>query len=82
MDYSEAKDEMFAYTDIKESPWWVVEADDKRAARLNLISHLLTTVPYEHMEFENVELAPRQERAYVRPPKESQTMVPTRYLVT
>ena len=82
VDYSEAKDDMFAYTDLKDSPWWVVSGDDKRAARLNLISHLLSMVPYEHMEFQNVKLSPRQARAYVRPPKESQTMVPTRYEVT
>ena len=47
VDYAEAKDEMFAYTDTKESPWFVVEADDKRTARLNLISHLLEQIPYE-----------------------------------
>jgi polyphosphate kinase len=81
VDYSEAKDEMFAYTDTKESPWWVVEADDKRSARLNLMSHLLTAVPYERLPFEDVELPPRQQRAYVRPPKDDQTAVPTRYVV-
>jgi len=82
VDYSEAKDEMFAYTDTKESPWWVVEADDKRSARLNLISHLLTAVPYERLPFEDIELPPRQERAYIRPPKGDQTAVPTRYVVS
>jgi polyphosphate kinase 2 len=81
VDYSEAKDEMFAFTDIKESPWWVVEADDKRAARLNLISHLLRLVPYEHLHFEQVKLPPRQRRAYQRPPRSSQAMVPTLYEV-
>ncbi len=79
VDYSEAKDEMFGYTDTRESPWWVVEADDKRAARLNLISHLLTMVPYEHLPESTVELPPRQKRAYQRPPKNEQRMVPTRY---
>jgi polyphosphate kinase 2 (PPK2 family) len=82
VDYSEAKDEMFGYTDIKESPWWVVDADDKRAARLNLISHLLTLVPYERLKIAKVELPPRQQRAYERPPKDTQTMVPVRYEVT
>jgi polyphosphate kinase len=81
VDYSEAKDDMFAYSDIKESPWWVVEADDKRAARLNLISHLLSLVPYERLTFENMELPARQQRAYQRPPKATQTMVPVRYEV-
>ena len=47
VDYAEAKDDMFAYTDTRESPWYVVEADDKRTMRLNLISHLLSLIPYE-----------------------------------
>ena len=47
VDYAEAKDEMFAFTDTRESPWYVVEADDKRTMRLNLISHLLSLIPYE-----------------------------------
>jgi polyphosphate kinase 2 len=81
VDYSEAKDTMFAYTDTKDSPWWVVEADDKRTARLNLIAHLLSVVPYEHVHLSDVTLSPRQERAYLRPPKSSQTLVPARYHV-
>ena len=81
VDYSEAKDEMFAYTDIKESPWWVVEADDKRAARLNLMSHLLSLVPYEHLKLPKVALPPKQQRRYERPPKDGQSMVPLRYEV-
>jgi len=81
VDYSEAKDEMFAYTDTKESPWWVVEADDKRTARLNIMSHLLTLIPYERLPFADVVLPARQQRAYQRPPKDSQTMVPTCYEV-
>jgi polyphosphate kinase len=81
VDYAEAKDEMFARTDTEDSPWFVVEADDKRTARLNLISHLLEQVPYEPVPAEKVELPPRQERAYVRPPRDSQTFVPTRFLV-
>ena len=82
VDYSEAKDEMFAFSDTPESPWWVVAADDKRTARLNLISHLLTLVPYQRSELEPVKLPPRQERAYRRPPKAEQRMVPTRYEVS
>ncbi|MFN8217379.1 MAG: polyphosphate kinase 2 [Solirubrobacterales bacterium] len=81
VDYAEAKDQMFAYTDTKESPWYVVEADDKRTARLNLISHLLEQIPYERVRTEKIVLPPRQERAYVRPPVDTQTFVPERYLV-
>jgi polyphosphate kinase 2 len=81
VDYAEAKDEMFAYTDTKESPWFVVEGEDKRTARLNLIAHLLDRIPYEPVDHDSIELPPRQERAYVRPPAETQTFVPQRYLV-
>ncbi len=82
VDYAEAKDRMFAYTDTDESPWHVVEADDKRTARLNLISHLLSIVPYEHVHHDKPpKLPPRQKRKYQRPPKQSQRLVPTRYVV-
>ena len=81
VDYAEAKDEMFAYTDTKDSPWFVVEADVKRTARLNLISHLLEQIPYERVDHEKIEFPPRQERAYVRPPADTQTFVPERYRV-
>ncbi len=81
VDYAEAKDEMFAVTDTKDSPWFVVEADDKRTARLNLISHLLAEIPYERIDQDPVEFPPRQERAYVRPPLDSQTFVPERFRV-
>jgi polyphosphate kinase 2 len=81
VDYAEAKDEMFAYTDTKESPWYVVEADDKRTARLNLIAHLLEQIPYEDLDHERVQFPPRQERAYVRPPIDTQTFVPERFRV-
>ena len=81
VDYAEAKDQMFAYTDIKESPWWVVEADDKRTARLNLISHLLEQVPYQAVPHEKLEMPPRQERGYMRPPEDGQNFVPNRYEV-
>jgi polyphosphate kinase 2 len=79
VDYAEAKDEMFAYTDTRESPWWVVEADDKRTMRLNLISHLLSQIPYEDVAREKIKLPPRQSRAYVRPPQQDQNHVPLRY---
>jgi polyphosphate kinase len=81
VDYAEAKDEMFAYTDTKESPWFVVEGDDKRSTRLNLIAHLLDQISYEPIDHEKIELPPRQERAYVRPPADTQTFVPERYRV-
>ena len=81
VDYSEAKDQMFAHTDTEESPWWVVESDDKRSARLNLISHLLTLVPYKRLPTEAVDLPARQHRAYQRPPKSTERVVPTRYSV-
>jgi polyphosphate kinase 2 len=79
VDYAEAKDEMFAYTDTRESPWWVVEADDKRTMRLNLISHQLSQIPYEVVSRAKVKLPPRQSRAYVRPPQQDQNYVPLRY---
>jgi polyphosphate kinase 2 len=82
VDYSEAKDQMFAYTDIKEAPWYVIETDNKRSAHLNLISHLLSLIPYRSVPEEHVELPPRQERSYLRPPKNLQgTAVPVRYQV-
>ena len=80
VEYSIAKDEMFVHTDTKQSPWYVVEADDKRRARLNVISHLLSLVPYGDLTPEEIELPPRQpDRGYVRPPRSDQTYVPNRY---
>ncbi|MBA2637314.1 MAG: polyphosphate kinase 2 [Solirubrobacterales bacterium] len=80
VDYSRAKDVMFAHTDTGLSPWWVVEADDKRAARLNCISHLLASVPHEHVTPVGFTLPPRQEAGdYTRPPRETQRFVPARY---
>jgi polyphosphate kinase len=81
VDYSEAKDQMFAYCDIKEAPWYVVETDNKRAAHLNLISHFLSLIPYEPVPHENIKLPARQKRSYNRPPKSSQRMVPVKYEV-
>jgi polyphosphate kinase 2 len=80
IDYSRAKDEMFAHTDIKQAPWYVVEADEKRRARLNCMSHLLSLFPYDDLTPEPMELPPRQsDSAYVRPPKADQTHVPEKY---
>jgi polyphosphate kinase len=82
VEYAEAKDRMFAHTDTESSPWYVVEADDKRSARLNLISHLLSRLPYEHLDkTERVKLPPRQRRKYSRPPKTSEHLVPERYTI-
>jgi len=78
--YSKAKDDMFAYTDIKQAPWWVVDAEVKKHARLNCIAHLLDQIPYEHRDPPPIELKERpQEVGYVRPPIEDQTFVPERY---
>ena len=81
VDYAEAKDEMFAYTDTKQTPWYVVDTDSKKTARLNLISHLLEQIPYKSVKHEKIKLPPRQERAYIRPPADSQTKVPERFRV-
>lgn len=80
IDYSKAKDDMFSYTDTKQSPWYVVEADDKRRARLNCISHLLSLIPYEEVPRENIVLPPlEKDKSYVRPPMSEQTFVPNKY---
>jgi polyphosphate kinase 2 len=80
VEYSRAKDEMFAHTDIKQAPWFVVDGDDKKRARLNCISHLLSLVPYEDLTPEPITLPPRQAGAeYVRPPLSDQTFVPELY---
>jgi polyphosphate kinase 2 len=80
IDYSRAKDEMFRYTDIKQAPWWVVEADDKMRARLNCIHHLLSMVPYTEPASPEIQLPPRQDdTGYVRPPLDEQTFVPAVY---
>jgi len=79
-EYSKAKDEMFAYTDTKLSPWFVVEADSKKAARLNCIHHLLTMIPYEDLTPEPIILPPKKiDKGYVRPPKTEQSFVPAVY---
>lgn len=79
-DYSKAKDEMFKYTDIKQAPWYVVASDDKRRARLNVISHLLSLIPYEDLTPEPIDLPPEQKNeGYVRPPITDQTFVPNRF---
>ena len=80
VDYSKAKDAMFAATDTAESPWWVVEADDKMRARLNCISHILKMIPYKDTTPDQIVLPPRQvDKGYVRPPIAHQHFVPEKY---
>jgi polyphosphate kinase 2 len=80
VEYSKAKDEMFRYTDIKQAPWYVVNADVKRHARLNLIHHLLSMISYEDLTPELIQLPLRQpDTGYVRPPFTDQTFVPEVY---
>ncbi|MBT8379962.1 MAG: polyphosphate kinase 2 [Ignavibacteria bacterium] len=77
VEYSKAKDIMFAHTDIKQAPWYVVNADVKRRARLNCINHLLSLIPYEDIPSEPIGLPPRQKKVgYVRPPIEDQNFIP------
>lgn len=80
-DYSRAKDEMIAYTDTKESPWWVVESDNKEKARLNCIHHLLSMIPYKDISHDVLELPPmaKPTKGYVRAPKDVQSYVPEVY---
>ncbi len=80
VEYSIAKDKMFSYTDIRQSPWFVVPADDKRRARLNCIDHLLSLIPYKDLTQKSIKLPPlKHEVAYVRPPITEQNFVPNKY---
>lgn len=80
VEYSKAKDEMFNYTDIKQAPWYVVNADDKKKARLNCMAHLLSLIEYEDLTPEPIKLPPRQKNeGYIRPPISDQTFVPEKY---
>ena len=77
VEYSKAKDDMFAYTDIEQAPWYVVRSDIKKHARLNCISHLLGQVNYRDLTPEPIELEDRPpQEGYVRPPLEEQNFVP------
>ncbi len=78
-DYSKAKDEMFAITDTKQSPWYVVNAEDKKAARLNVIRHLLSMIPYRDLTPEPLKLPPLGKSKYVRPPIQEQNFIPQIY---
>jgi len=75
-DYSRAKDEMFVHTDIPEAPWHVVESDDKRRARINMIAHLLGTIPYRDVKPPMLKLPPRPpSQGYIRVPRDMQALV-------
>ncbi|NEE00769.1 polyphosphate kinase 2 [Phytoactinopolyspora halotolerans] len=76
-EYSRAKDDMMLHTDIPEAPWYVVESDDKRSARINMIAHFLSTIAYTEVEHEPIALPPRPPATgYERPPRDMQTHVP------
>ena len=79
VEYSRAKDEMFAYTDIKQAPWYVVNAENKKKARLNVIRHLLSLIPYQDLTHKPVKLPPVQDAKYIRPPIHDQTFIPEVY---
>ena len=80
IDLFKAKDQMFAYTDTKQCPWYVVNSDNKKRARLNCIAHLLSQIPYERTEYPKIELpALPEDRSYVRPPMDYQSFVPEQY---
>ena len=77
--FSQAKDMTFEYTDIKQAPWYVVPADDKKKARLTCMSHILSQIPYEDVIREPVELPELEPLNYIRPPMNEQTFVPDLY---
>ena len=80
VDFSKAKDSLFAHTDIKQAPWYVIDADNKKRARLNCIAHLLDLIPYQEVPWEEIELPERQSGVgYVRPPMSDQTFVEERF---
>lgn len=80
VEFSKAKDVMFAHTDIKQAPWWVVRADDKKRARLNCIHHLLSLIPYKDLTPPPIKLEPRRiDESYIRPPITDQNFVPEVY---
>ena len=80
VEYSKAKDVMLAHTDTKLSPWYIVDADNKKQARLNCIAHLLQQIPYKDLRPVEIDLPPRQpDTAYKRPKKSSQNWIPKHF---
>jgi len=80
VEYSRAKDEMFAHTDTKQVPWYVVNADNKKCARLNVIHHLLSLIPYEDLTPKPMKLPPLDKSKYIRPPRHEQNFIPEVYV--
>jgi polyphosphate kinase len=78
-EYSRAKDEMFAVTDIKQAPWYVVNVEDKKCACLHVIRHLLSLIPYEDLTPEPIKFPPMDKTQYIRPPIEDQNFIPEVY---
>ena len=80
VEYARAKDVMFQYTDTEISPWYVIDGDNKKLARLNCINHFLSLIPYEETKEEKIKLPPRQkDKGYIRPPIDSQRWIPKIY---
>lgn len=79
LEYSKAKDEMFKHTDTRQSPWFVINGDDKKRARLNCISHLLSVIPYQTTPYHHIDLPVIQRSDYIRPPMCEQNLVPEVY---
>jgi len=79
VEYSRAKDEMFAHTDIPQVPWYVVNADNKKCARLNVIHHLLSLIPYQDLTPKPMKLPALEKSKYIRPPIQEQHFVPEVY---
>jgi polyphosphate kinase len=80
-EYSRAKDEMFAVTDIKQAPWFVINAENKKCARLNVIRHLLSMIPYGDLTPQKLKLPALDKTRYVRPPFHEQNFIPEIYTV-
>jgi polyphosphate kinase 2 (PPK2 family) len=78
-DYSRAKDEMFAMTDTRQAPWFVVNAENKKRARLNVILHLLSRIEYQELAPEKLYLPPLDRKKYTRPPLHEQNFIPAVY---
>ncbi len=78
-EYSKAKDDMFSHADTKQCPWFIVDSDDKRRARLNRISHLLEQTPYKEVKLHSHQAAALRKEGYVRKPYENQSIVPDHY---
>jgi hypothetical protein len=80
VEYSKAKDVMLAHTDTKLSPWYMVNADNKKQARLNCIAHLLHQIPYRDLRPVEIKLTPRQpDDSYKRPKRSTQNWIPNHF---